>query len=105
MKIIIVLLVLSLFVFTGCGEKSKTKYDKTMEEYATNYYNSLLKGTEGLTSTKITVAQLKEAFDLQIVDYDMSKLSACTDESYVELTIDPSNNNISTIDYHMTCEK
>lgn len=103
-KALMFLLVLGLFVCTGCGEKKSNKYESTMKEYATDYYNMLLKGTEGLTSTKISLSQLKEAVDLQIVDYDMSKLSKCKDESYVEITIDQSTNDIDDIKYYMSCE-
>ncbi len=92
-----------LFVVAGCEEKLNAN-EKTMKEYATNYYNSMLKGTEGLTTTNITVKQLRDARELNVVDYDMSKLASCTEESYVELTINTTDNSIDKITYHLQCD-
>lgn len=106
-KIITCLLAFScLVMFTGCEEKTQlSKYDETMKDYATNYYNSFVKGTEGLTEFNITVARLKEAVELNIVNYDMNELSTCTDESYVILKINQTNNDVEDIEYHMECNK
>jgi len=109
-KVLAISLVLcGLFAFTGCGENNNTtktsKYDDTMKEYATNYYNSFQKGTEGLTETNITVGRLKEAVNLGIASYDMSKLAACSDESYVVLKINQTNNDVDSVEYHMECGK
>lgn len=104
-KILVISLTLcGLFVFTGCGDK-EAKYEKTMREYATNYYNAVLKGTEGLTSYPVSVAKLKDAVAKKIVNFDMSKLSKCTDESYVELIINQTNNEVDSVNFHMSCEK
>lgn len=98
------LVMCGLFVFAGCEEKI-SEYEKTMKDYATSYYNNLQKGTEGLTTVKVTVGQLRKAVELNVVDYDMSKLTNCTDESYVELKINQTNNEVDSIDYHLQCEK
>lgn len=101
------LVLCGLLMFTGCGEeKTKTnKYEETMKEYAVSYYNAHLKGTEGLTSTKVSVAQLKDAIEKVGDNYDMSKLSSCKDESYVELIINQTNNQVDNVNYHMQCGK
>ena len=105
MKKAFICLTLGTLVFaTGCGEKLSS-YDKTMKDYATNYYNILLKGSEGLTTYKLTVATLRDAVKQNVVNYDMGKLEKCSDDSYVELTINTSDNEIEKIEYHMTCSK
>ena len=98
------LVLCGLLLFTGCGEKKLNSYEKTMQEYATNYYNSALKGTEGMTSTKITVKQLRNA-PTAYFNYDMTKLESCTEDSYVELSINTTDNSIASINYHMECGK
>lgn len=104
-KIFAVSLVLcGLFVFTGCGDK-KSDYENTMKEYATTFYNTVLKGTEGLTSYPVSVAKLKDAVEKKRVNLDMSKLEKCTDDSYVELIINQTNNEVENVNFHMTCEK
>ena len=101
------LVLCGLLMFTGCGEEQNTpkttKYEETMKEYAVSYYNAHLKGTEGLTSTKITIAQLKDAIAKIGDNYDMSKLADCKDESYVELIINQTNNNVDSVNYNMQC--
>ena len=92
-----------LLLLAGCGEKKNNSYDETMKEYATNYYNAELKGTEGMVTAKITVAQLRTAKDLGYVDYDMTKLSSCTEDSYVDLNINSSTNAVDSVTYHMEC--
>lgn len=102
-KIFAISLVLcGLFTFTGCGNKT-SKYEEIMKEYATNYYNEVLKGTEGLTSYSISVAKLKDAVEKKRVNFDMNKLSGCTDDSYVELIINQTNNEVETVNFHMSC--
>lgn len=99
------LVICGLLMFTGCDENgTKTnKYEETMKEYAVSYYNAHQKGTEGLTSTKITVGQLKEAIEKIGDNYDMTKLSSCTDSSYVELIINQTNNDVDSVNYFMEC--
>ena len=85
-------------------EETKTsKYEETMKEYAVNYYNAHLKGTEGLTSTNISIAQLKDAIEKIGDSYDMTKLEACKDDSYVELIINQTTNDVDSVNYHMNC--
>ena len=56
-KVLTISMVLcGLLMFTGCGEVKTNKYEETMKEYAISYYNAHQKGTEGLTSTKISVS-------------------------------------------------
>ena len=106
-KILTISMVLGLLVFAGCegGKQQANKYEETMKEYAISYYNAHLKGTEGLTSTQITVGQLKDAITKIGDNYDMSKLESCTDDSYVELIINQTNNGVDSVNYHMNCNK
>lgn len=99
------LVLCGLLMITGCGgEGTKTnKYEETMKEYAVSYYNAHLKGTEGLTSTNISIAQLKDAITKIGDNYDMNKLADCKDESYVELIINQTNNDVDSVNYHMQC--
>lgn len=98
-------LVCGLLMFTGCGEEKTNKYEETMKEYAISYYNAHQKGTEGLTSTNVSIAKLKDAIAKVGDNYDMSKLSACTDDSYVELIINQTTNDVDSVNYHMNCGK
>ena len=104
MKKVFICLALGILLMTGCSEKLNV-YEKTMKEYATGYYNNSVKGTESMTSKIITVSELKTAASFKAINYDMSKLEKCTDSSYVELTINATNNEIENITYHMECEK
>ena len=103
------LVLVGLFAFTACGkndgEKKESVYESTMKEYAINYYNYALKGTEGLTEKDITVGKLRDAVNKNVVNYDMSKLANCTDESYVKLIINQTNNDVDKVEFHMSCEK
>jgi len=107
-KVLAISLVLcGLFIFTGCGEKETeiSKYEDAMREYAISYYNSFLKSTESLTEANITVGRLKKAVNLGVASYDMSKLATCSDESYVVLKINQTNNDVDSVEYHMECGK
>lgn len=98
------LVLCGLFVFTGCGNK-ESQYEKTMKEYAVGYYNATLNPTEGLTTYSVSIERLKDAVERKIVNYDMSKLSNCTNDSYVELIINQNTNEVDSVNYHMSCEK
>jgi len=74
-------------------------------DYSYSSLNAEIKGTEGLTEVNVTVGRLEEAVTLGVSTYDMSKLSACTDESYVVLKINQTNNDVDSVEYHMECGK
>ena len=102
------LILVGLFTFTACGkqeskEQKETVYESTMKEYAISYYNYALKGTEGLTEKDITVGKLRDAVKQNIVSYDMSKLESCSDDSYVKLIINQTNNDVDKVEFHMSC--
>ena len=96
--------VLLLLTVTGCKDNTKkeTKED-IMKQYASTFYNAHVKGTQGLTNLKVTIKQLKDSAGRVSETYDMTKLEGCTDESYVELTIDPTTSEISNYAFYMNC--
>lgn len=92
-----------LLMFVGCEETKTNKYEETMKEYAISYYNAHQKGTEGTTTVPVSIAKLKDAIEKVGDTYDMSKLEACTDDSYVELIINPTTNDVDSVNYYMNC--
>lgn len=104
-KLFVTIVICSVFVLVGCGNKETTNnYEETMKEYATEFYNAHLKGTEGLKTTEISIAKLKDAVTKVGDTYDMSKLDKCKDTSYVELQINEEDNSVSKYTFHMECE-
>lgn len=107
-KLLAVTVVLcSVFVLSGCGKDKLSKTDEAMKEYATNFYNAFQKGTQGMTETNVTVFQLRDAVNKNLIKFniDLSKLEKCTDDSYVTLKINATNNDVDSIEYHMNCSK
>ena len=101
-KLLITSLLVCALFFVGCGNKTSAK-EEAMKGYATTFYELHQKGTEGLTTPTVSIAQLKEAVTLVGDTYDMTKLDGCTDDSYVELKINDAK-EVTEVVYHMTCE-
>lgn len=94
----------ALVVLSGCGSKN-SKYEETMKEYATNWYNSYVKGTQDLTEKTVSIKDLKDANTYANANYDLSKLKDCTEDSYATIKINKSNNEIESITYNLSCNK
>ncbi len=91
----------------GCGNSKakQSKYEKTMEEYATNYYQTyILDKVEGLDVPEISVANLENANVNGESNYDMKKLSGCTKDSYVSLILNENKRDIDSYEFHMNCK-
>ena len=99
-KTLLVLVALTFLI--GCNNQKK--YEETMKENATAFYNDYQKGQEGLTNPTISIKQLKEANEYVDANYDLSKLEKCTDESYIELIIDQNTKEVTDVKYFMQCE-
>lgn len=96
-------MVCALILVAGCGNKT-SKYEETMKEYATTFYNLHQKGDMSQTNPSVSIAQLKNAIEVIGDEYDMSKLEKCKDESYVELIIDETTRDVKDVKYHLECE-
>ena len=104
-KILLVSIIVgSIALLIGCGSGS-SKYEKTMKEYATTFYNLHQKGNVSQTVPTVSIAQLKEAIEVVGDNYDMTKLEGCSDESYVELVVDETTREITEVKYYLQCGK
>lgn len=104
-KVLISCFVIGMLLFSvGCGNKM-SKYESTMKEYATTFYNLHKKGEEGITSFDVSITQLKTAIEVIGDSYDLEKLKNCTDDSYVTLKIDEATKDVKDVEYHLNCEK
>ena len=100
--LIITFLIGSLLFVGGCG--SQSKYEETMREYATTFYNNYQKGSEGLTTPTISIQQLKDANEQVQAGFDLTSLEKCTDDSYVELVIDEATKDVQDVKFFLQCE-
>lgn len=98
----ILLVLVGLVFLVGCN--SQSKYEETMKDYATQFYNAHQKGQEGLTNPTVSIKQLKEAIEAVGDEYDLTKLEKCTDESYVELIIDETTKDVTDVKYYLECK-
>ena len=98
----ILLVLVGLVFLVGCN--SQSKYEETMKEYATQFYNAHQKGQEGLTNPTVSIKQLKEAIEAVGDEYDLTKLKKCTDDSYVELIIDETTKDVTDVKYYLECK-
>ena len=73
-----------------------------MKEYATEYFNLHMSGSEFLVDPSISLSDLKNAVAFMGDRYDLTKLSNCKNESYVTLILDKETNKI--IDYKVNLE-
>ena len=90
----------------GCGEGKQESYEKTMEEYARDYYETyILDKVEGLDVPEITIANLENVNANGGANYDLSKLEGCTSTSYVRLILAENGRDIDHVEFNMRCEK
>ena len=105
MKKLTILLVMlsSAILLTGCGDK-KADYQKTLEEYAKNYYDTYLKGyVVGVDAHRVDIAALKTANEDAGGNYDLTKLKDCKDDTTVIINVDE-DGNITGYDYELNCK-
>ena len=101
---------------SGCTSTTKTNEEESvMKDYATTYYNNHMDGLTG-DYFQISVENLKSANDLasdadfktadgtSLETYDLTKLSKCTDDSYVEIEINQDTKEIENYEFHLSCE-
>lgn len=100
MKKILLILALPLCLF-GCDNQKK--YEEIMKDYAISFYDKYQKDQEGLTNPTISIEQLKNANEYVNDSYDLEKLKNCQEQSYVELIIDQTTEEIKEIKYFMQC--
>lgn len=98
----VLLVLIGLVFLVGCN--SQSKYEETMKDYATQFYNAHQKGQEGLTNPTVSIKQLKEAIEAVGDEYDLTKLEKCTDDSYVELIIDETTKDVTDVKYYLECK-
>ena len=98
----VLLVLIGLVFLVGCS--SQSKYEETMKEYATQFYNAHQKDQEGLTNPTVSIKQLKEAIEAVGDEYDLTKLEKCTDDSYVELIIDETTKDVTDVKYYLECK-
>lgn len=100
--LIVTVLTCSLILIVGCGNQSK--YEETMREYATTFYNNYQKGNEGLTNPTISIQQLKDANEQVQAGFDLTELEKCSDDSYVELVIDETTKDVQDVKFFLQCD-
>jgi len=98
------LMLIALIALFTVGCNATKEYESTMEEYAQTFYNEHQKGNVNLTNPTISIAQLKEAVEMKLDDFDMSKLAKCKDSSYTELIINQESREIEKYVHHLECE-
>lgn|SRR5574344_652693 len=97
------LLLFSLLLITGCTSKVE-KYQNTMKEYATDYYENYMITTDA-DIAEVNISMLKNVNDLGTdKSYDLSSLSKCSDSSYVDMTINSTDKTITNYEFHMECK-
>lgn len=96
------LLTCSLFLI-GCS--AKNEYEEAMEKYATDFYNSSVKGNEGISNPySISISQLKNANEQIQAGYDLTSLESCTDDSYIEISFDENTKEIQEYKFYLQCK-
>ena len=83
-KYLIILSCFSLIFLFGCGKKDK--YQETMKEYATDYYEKYMKMID-MDEYVITIDMLKNANEKVNSNYDLTVLDKCNSKSSVTITI------------------
>ncbi len=103
-KIFAVFLVSTLFL-TGCtfNQNKNEKYEKVMEEYGMDYYEKYQKGIRGIDEFKITLADLKNANEQQVTNYDLEKINKCKDDSVIEIKVDDTDGSVKSFKITMNC--
>ena len=102
-KILAIMVLASSLLLVGCGDQSK--YEDTMKDYATTFYNNYLKGNEGLPNPyQVSIQQLKDANEQVQAGFDLTPLEKCTDDSYVELVLDENTKDVQDVKFFLQCE-
>ena len=90
----------------GWGKYKQASYEKTMEEYARDYYQKyILDKVEGLDIPEIAISNLENANTNGGANYDLKKLEKCTATSYVRLILKENKKDIDHVEFKMSCEK
>lgn len=102
-------LLIALVLITGCGKKvDKTaEYQETMENYAVSYWTQFQKGIKGVNVYVVSLEELRRIAQnpKYTVDYDLTKLEDCKDDTVVNLTVNEDNTEILEKEAVMNCEK
>lgn len=103
-KVLLVAVLVISLTLAGCGNQAKTeKYEKTLEEYARNYFEKYVP-VQGMSQVEIKIADLKNAVDHANADYDLSKLEGCTENSMVKLILKPNSRDIEKVEFELNCK-
>ena len=108
-KTLVFSLALVSLLMIGCGGKSKEEkakdYEAVMEQYARNYYETYILGhVEGLDVPEISIESLQNANENGGANYDLSKLSGCTNDSKVSLILAENKRDIKSVEFSMNCK-
>lgn len=100
--------VLSIFM-VGCGEKKENKkqdktkeYETAMEEYVKDYYIRF--SNKQITEPEVSLQSLKVANEAGYTNYDLSKLSNCSDDSKTKIILAEGTNEISGYKHELHCK-
>lgn len=105
-KLTVVLLVISIFLLSGCNntEKKEKKFKDLMIEYGTDYYERF--GVKQMDIFYVTIEDLKKTNDKGLTDYDLNQLKDCENDTKVIFTIDKNNNGeILETEFELNCKK
>lgn len=105
-KLVVCLIGVCVLLLSGCGnsEKLQQKYEDSMKEFGTHYYENF--GVKQMDVFHVTIADLKKANDKEYSNYDLDKLKDCEDDSKITFTIDKEDNGkIIDTTFQMNCKK
>lgn len=97
------IIIISILLLAGCSSDNNKLYESKLKEYGTMYYESYMKNVEGQNTNKISIKDLKNINDKLGESYDLTELSTCDEDSYVEIKVD-NNKNIKNYKYHLNCK-
>ena len=101
MKKLIGLLIISLFLLSGCISKEE-KYKEKLQMYAKIYYEKYMIGVDNQNEAEVTLEMLKRANNYE-KSFDLSELDKCNDDTAVILKINE-NKEIEKYKYDLKCD-
>ncbi len=100
-SLILISLLCVLFV-SGCGNNKKA-YETKLEQYGKDYFEKYVV-VQGLDEVVISIADLKNANEKAGTNYDLKKLSKCSDDTKVKFTIEKNTKEIKETNFELNCK-
>lgn len=97
------ILIISILLLAGCNSNNTELYENKLKEYGTMYYNTYMINVEGQDVNKISIKDLKNVNEKLGESYDLTELSDCEDDSYVEITVNK-NKKIKDYKFNLKCK-